>query len=111
MYLAPREEVAYPDFLATIDLNPRSPYYCQVSTNLSLTAAKDELHCSGWSAGSTGSICFDNVTTKKNKLILPGLISSLNKNFLVDFGKEPNGPCLAHDIRFPCGDSTSDISA
>lgn len=46
MYLAPREEVAYvtctyretgidqPDFLATIDLNPRSPYYCQVSAYL-----------------------------------------------------------------------------
>jgi len=36
---------------------------------------------------------------------------TVNKNFLVDFGKEPNGPCLAHDIRFPCGDSTSDILA
>ncbi|NXF41335.1 SBP1 oxidase, partial [Nyctibius bracteatus] len=32
---------------------------------------------------------------------------SVNKNFLVDFGKEPNGPCLAHDIRFPCEDSAS----
>ncbi|NXX52032.1 SBP1 oxidase, partial [Tricholaema leucomelas] len=32
---------------------------------------------------------------------------TVNKNFLVDFGKEPNGPCLAHDIRFPSGDSTS----
>lgn len=36
---------------------------------------------------------------------------TVNKNFLVDFGKEPNGPCLAHDIHFPCGDSTSDILA
>ena len=36
---------------------------------------------------------------------------TVNKNFLVHFGKEPNGPCLAHDIRFPCGDSTSDILA
>ncbi|XP_077645467.1 methanethiol oxidase-like [Lonchura striata] len=32
---------------------------------------------------------------------------SVNKNFLVDFGKEPNGPCLAHAIRFPGGDSKS----
>ena len=36
---------------------------------------------------------------------------TVNKNFLVDFGKEPNGPCLAHDIHFPCGDSTTDILA
>lgn len=36
---------------------------------------------------------------------------TVNKNFLVDFGKEPNGPCLARSIRFPCGDSTSDILA
>lgn len=34
---------------------------------------------------------------------------TVNKNFLVDFGKEPHGPCLAHDIRFPGGDSKSEI--
>ncbi len=34
---------------------------------------------------------------------------TLNKRFLVDFGKEPDGPARAHEIRFPFGDSTSDI--
>ncbi|XP_051497263.1 methanethiol oxidase-like isoform X2 [Apus apus] len=34
---------------------------------------------------------------------------SVNKNFLVDFGKEPNGPCLAHEIHFPSGDCTTEI--
>ncbi len=34
---------------------------------------------------------------------------TLNENFLVDFGAEPNGPARAHEIRFPTGDSTSDI--
>lgn len=34
---------------------------------------------------------------------------SLNRNFLVDFGKEPDGPSLAHEIRYPGGDCTSDI--
>lgn len=34
---------------------------------------------------------------------------TLNKNFLVDFGKEPDGPVLAHEIRYPGGDCTSDI--
>ncbi|NWU88293.1 SBP1A oxidase, partial [Onychorhynchus coronatus] len=32
-----------------------------------------------------------------------------NQNFLVDFGKEPDGPALAHEMRYPGGDCTSDI--
>jgi methanethiol oxidase len=34
---------------------------------------------------------------------------ALNQHFFVDFGKEPWGPARAHEIRFPGGDSTSDI--
>lgn len=34
---------------------------------------------------------------------------SVNEDFLVDFGKEPDGPVLAHEIRYPGGDCTSDI--
>jgi selenium-binding protein 1 len=34
---------------------------------------------------------------------------TLNKKFFVDFGQEPDGPARAHEIRFPNGDSTSDI--
>lgn len=33
----------------------------------------------------------------------------LNEDFMVDFGKEPGGAARAHEIRFPGGDSTSDI--
>ena len=33
----------------------------------------------------------------------------LNEDFLTDFGDEPNGPVLAHEIRYPGGDCTSDI--
>lgn len=33
----------------------------------------------------------------------------LNEKFLVDYGAEPGGPARAHEIRFPTGDSTSDI--
>jgi selenium-binding protein 1 len=32
-----------------------------------------------------------------------------NETFFVDFGKEPDGPVRGHEIRFPLGDSTSDI--
>jgi len=34
---------------------------------------------------------------------------TLNPEFLVDFGDEPDGPVLAHEIRYPGGDCTSDI--
>ena len=34
---------------------------------------------------------------------------SLDDSFFVDFGAEPDGPGLAHEIRFPGGDCTSDI--
>merc|ERR1712129_358713 len=33
----------------------------------------------------------------------------LDEKFLVDFGAEPDGPALAHEIRYPGGDCTSDI--
>ncbi|XP_048477255.1 methanethiol oxidase-like [Rhincodon typus] len=33
----------------------------------------------------------------------------INESFLVDFGKEPEGPSLAHEVRYPGGDCSSDI--
>lgn len=34
---------------------------------------------------------------------------TVNQNFLVDFGDEPDGPVLAHEARYPGGDCSSDI--
>jgi selenium-binding protein 1 len=34
---------------------------------------------------------------------------SVNSNFYVDFGNEPDGPARAHEMRYPGGDCTSDI--
>ncbi|XP_040267827.1 methanethiol oxidase-like [Bufo bufo] len=34
---------------------------------------------------------------------------TLNPNFMVDYGAEPDGPVLAHEIRYPGGDCSSDI--
>jgi selenium-binding protein 1 len=34
---------------------------------------------------------------------------TVNEKFYVDFGKEPDGPARAHEMRFPGGDCTSDI--
>lgn len=50
---------------------------------------KDELHFSGWSAGCT---CLDTVAAKRNKLILPGLISS--RIYVVDVGSQCRAPKL-----------------
>jgi selenium-binding protein 1 len=33
----------------------------------------------------------------------------VNPHFFVDFGEEPEGPALAHEMRYPGGDCTSDI--
>lgn len=33
----------------------------------------------------------------------------LNPDFCVDFGEEPYGPALAHEVRYPGGDCSSDI--
>jgi len=33
----------------------------------------------------------------------------INPDFLVDFGKEPGGPALAHEMRYPGGDCSSYI--
>ncbi|CAE6197801.1 unnamed protein product [Arabidopsis arenosa] len=34
---------------------------------------------------------------------------TINPDFFVDFGDEPDGPALAHEMRYPGGDCTSDI--
>jgi selenium-binding protein 1 len=34
---------------------------------------------------------------------------SINPEFFVDFSAEPRGPALAHEMRYPGGDCTSDI--
>ncbi|KAH6816245.1 selenium-binding protein 2 [Perilla frutescens var. frutescens] len=34
---------------------------------------------------------------------------AINPDFFVDFGAEPEGPSLAHEMRYPGGDCTSDI--
>uniref|UniRef100_A0A8C9NU25 Methanethiol oxidase n=1 Tax=Serinus canaria TaxID=9135 RepID=A0A8C9NU25_SERCA len=103
---APREEVAYvtctyrstgidqPDFLATVDLNPRSCHYGQVIHRLPMPNLKDELHCAGW-----GPVCgcFDSgAASKRTKLVLPCLISS--RIYVVDVGSQCRAPRICKMI-------------
>uniref|UniRef100_A0A2K6UMG7 Methanethiol oxidase n=1 Tax=Saimiri boliviensis boliviensis TaxID=39432 RepID=A0A2K6UMG7_SAIBB len=124
----PREEIVYlpciyrntgteaPDYLATVDVDPKSPQYCQVIHRLPMPNLKDELHHSGWNACSS---CFGDGTKSRTKLVLPSLISS--RIYVVDVGSEPRAPklhkaCLPGTISAHCnlhllGTSDSPASA
>lgn len=54
---------------------------------------RDELHHSGWNACSS---CFGDATKKRNRLILPSLISS--RIYVVDVGTNPRAPQI-HKVR------------
>ncbi|NWI13245.1 SBP1A oxidase, partial [Crypturellus soui] len=97
----PREEIVYvpciyrnterekPDFLATVDVNPESPHYCQVVHRLPMPNVGDELHHSGWNACSS---CFGDSSKARDRLILPSLISS--RIYVVDVGTDLRAPRL-----------------
>ncbi|XP_078526811.1 methanethiol oxidase-like [Lissotriton helveticus] len=97
----PREEIVYlpciyrstgknkPDYLATVDVDPKSPTYSQVIHRLPMPNMNDELHHSGW---NTCSSCHGDPTKMRNRLILPSLISS--RIYVVDVGTNPRAPKL-----------------
>ncbi|KFV76582.1 Selenium-binding protein 1-A, partial [Dryobates pubescens] len=103
----PREEIVYvpciyrntgkdkPDYLATVDVDPKSPSYCQVIHRLPMPNLRDELHHSGWNSCSS---CFGDATKKRNRLILPSFISS--RVYVVDVGTDSRAPRL-HKIVEP----------
>lgn len=66
-------EVAEPDYLATIDVEPNSPTYSQVIHRLPMPYLSDELHHFGWNACSS---CHDDATKVRNYLVIPALRSS-----------------------------------
>lgn len=76
--------VPYPDWSLTLD--PLSP---QVIHRLPMPNLGDELHHSGWNACSS---CFGDASKKRNRLILPSLMSS--RIYVVDVGTDPKAPQL-----------------
>src|SRR5215207_7698342 len=79
---SPPEELAYvvctyagtetkkPDYLATIDLDPKSKTYSQVIHRLAMPNVGDELHHYGWNACAS---CHGE--RARRYLIIPGLVS------------------------------------
>ncbi|CAG9770482.1 unnamed protein product [Ceutorhynchus assimilis] len=78
------------DLLATVDVDPESPTYCQIIHRLRTGRPDDELHHSGWNICS--SCHGKQECSKRDKLILPGLLS--NRVFIVDTGKTPRSPFM-----------------
>ncbi|XP_073465261.1 methanethiol oxidase-like [Aquarana catesbeiana] len=95
----PREELIYvaciyhntgnnkPDYLATVDVDPKSPHYSKVIHRLPMPNLNDELHHSGW---NTCSSCFGDLNKVRDKLILPSVITS--RIYVVDVGTDRRAP-------------------
>lgn len=95
----PREQIVYlpcirtspgvdkPDYLATVDVDPRSPTYSKVIHRLEVPFKGDELHHSGWNACSS---CFGDSSKNRNRLIMPSLISS--RIYIFDVETDPRAP-------------------
>lgn len=79
--LAPKEKLLYtvalytgtgvdkPDYLATVDVDPKSPTYSSVIHRLPMTNVGDELHHFGWNACSS---CHGDAHAERRYLLLPG---------------------------------------
>lgn len=102
MQNGPREKILYvccvqpdqtegkSDLLATVDVDPESPTYCQIIHRLRTGRPNDELHHSGWNVCSS---CHGKTGCgKRDKLVLPSLLS--NRVFIVNTGSDPRAPTM-----------------
>ena len=102
---APREELAYvpaiyvgtenaqhPDYLATVDVDPRSPTYGSVVHRLAMPNVGDELHHFGWNACSS---CHGQAGRHRRYIVLPGIGSG--RIHIVDT-VDPRAPTITQVI-------------
>jgi selenium-binding protein 1 len=81
-----------PDYLATVDVDPRSPTYSKVIHRLPMPHVGDELHHFGWNACSS---CHGDATRSRRFLVIPGFHSS--RIYIVDVA-DPTAPKLHKTI-------------
>uniref|UniRef100_A0A3P8T1I8 Methanethiol oxidase n=1 Tax=Amphiprion percula TaxID=161767 RepID=A0A3P8T1I8_AMPPE len=87
-------EILKPDYLATVDVDPKSPTYSQVIHRLPMPNLRDELHHSGWNACSS---CFDDASKTRNRLILAPKMQKMVEPvdlFWNAVGESSHQPCL-----------------
>lgn len=79
---------AHPDYLATVDVDPKSPTYSQVVHRLPMPIVGDELHHMGWNACSS---CHGKPgVSTHNYLIVPGVLSG--NVYFIDVKSNPREP-------------------
>jgi len=93
----PREKLLYiqcpslskekPDFVATVDVDPKSPSYGKIIHRLNMTYIGDEIHHSGWNSCSS---CYDKPSEKRSRLILPCLNS--DRIYVIDTLTDEKAP-------------------
>ena len=102
---APPEDIAYvaalyvgtgvnaPDFLAVVDVDPKSPTYGKVIYKLDLPYIGDELHHFGWNACSSAYCPNAKPFLERRYLIVPALKSS--RIYIVDTKPDKRRPAVA----------------
>lgn len=105
---APPEKLAYvaalyvgtgvqkPDFLAVVDVDPRSPTYSKIVGRVELPYVGDELHHFGWNACSSAYCPNARPFLERRYLIVPGLRSS--RIYIFDTKPDPKAPSLVKII-------------
>eukprot|EP00271_Cylindrocystis_brebissonii_P014302 TRINITY_DN3561_c0_g1_i1.p1 TRINITY_DN3561_c0_g1~~TRINITY_DN3561_c0_g1_i1.p1 ORF type:complete len:476 (+),score=87.30 TRINITY_DN3561_c0_g1_i1:179-1606(+) len=78
-----------PDFLATVDVDPASPTYCQIIHKLFMPYKGDELHHTGWNSCSG---CYSDATKSRKYLTMAGLLSG--RIYGVDVATNPRAPTI-----------------
>lgn len=91
----PNEDGKYkfPDYVATIDVDPSSLTYSQVIHRTEFPNLGDEVHHTGW---NTCSSCYDNPNENRQYLVVPCLGS--DRIYFIDTFKDPKKPTLVHTI-------------
>ncbi len=84
--------VKKPDYLATVDVDPKSSSYSQVIHRVRMPHVGDELHHFGWNACSS---CHGDPTKSRRFLVVPGLVSS--RIHIIDTA-DPRAPKLHKTI-------------
>ncbi|MDJ0596784.1 MAG: selenium-binding family protein [Pleurocapsa sp. MO_226.B13] len=82
------------DYLATIDIDPKSPTYSQVIHRLPMPNLGDELHHFGWNACSS---CYGDASKSRRFLIIPGMRSG---NIYIVDTKDERSPQIHKVIEF-----------
>lgn len=105
---APPERVAYvaalhvgtginkPDFIAVVDVDPKSESFGRIVHRVELDQVGDELHHFGWNACSSMLCPYGDPTTERRYLVVPGLRSS--NVYVLDTKPDPRRPRLVKKV-------------